>query len=402
MQRFTITIAFAAFFATLPANGGEPTGSPSPSSQRKRPAAVRPDEFVLLWSIAARPADAETAATIPSAAYSTIWHPQRQEEIGLSNQQRKALLAIGARTVAEAKERAEHFKKLPPEEQKAQTTSGAGKPAPWQEQLDNDVRQQIEALLTPQQLQNLKRLSFPGYAVQLLGDPEMRQKVGLSPEQENKRRAAGREFLARFQEGRLELNEKVWALLTPQQQAAMAEVVKRQGPTSAVLAMAMELAFDFNRVIPDYPMLAELPARKRLGLDAEQERQLDAAVANEVPKLNSRLQEETGRLPGKRPQSFGDVAAEGKRRVEAILTPQQLKMLGELDFHRKVVLALGYPEKRQATAMTDQQTADFERLVKENREALVRSGQEIAARALEMLTPDQRQQLRETIDRRGW
>lgn len=402
MRRLTIGIAIAAFFAILPAGGGEPTGSPSRSSQRDRPTAGGIDEFTLLAAAATKPPDGETVAPIPSAAYSTIWQPQRQEEIGLSDQQKQALLAVKARASAEANDHVEQFKRLPPEEQKAQVASWGGRPAPWRQQLDDEVRRQIEAVLTPQQLQNLKTLSFPGYAVQLLCDPEVRQKIGMSPKQEDRLRAAGREILTWFQEGRLDLNEKVWALLTPPQQAAVADVVKRQGPTSAVLAICMELGPDFNKVIPDYPMLAELPVRKHLGLTPEQERQLEAAVADTVTKLNSALQEEAGRPPGKRQMSFGDVAAEGKRRVEAILTPQQLRTLGQIDFHRKVVLALGYPEKRQAIAMSDQQTADYQRLVKETDEAFSRSSHEIVGVVLQILTPDQREQLRGAIEQRGW
>ena len=53
--------------------------------------------------------------------------------------------------------------------------------------------------------------------------------------------------------------EKVWDLLTPQQQAELPEVVKHQGPTSAVLSIAWELGFDDDGLIPGYPMLAVAP-----------------------------------------------------------------------------------------------------------------------------------------------
>ena len=97
-------------------------------------------------------------------AYAEIWQPQWQEELGLTAEQKKKLLAINAKAVAEAKDHAERFKKLPQEEQQAQVKAWAGKSAPWRQQLDNEVCGQIEAVLTPQQLQTLKDYSFPAYA----------------------------------------------------------------------------------------------------------------------------------------------------------------------------------------------------------------------------------------------
>ena len=50
--------------------------------------------------------------------------------------------------------------------------------------------------------------------------------------------------------------------------AALPEVVKRQGPTSAILSIAWELGFDLDSLVPGYPMLAAAPVRERLGLSA--------------------------------------------------------------------------------------------------------------------------------------
>jgi hypothetical protein len=86
--------------------------------------------------------------------------------------------------------------------------------------------------------------------------------------------------------------------------------------------------------------------------------------------------------------------------VEAILTPQQLATLNEINFRRQVVLALGYPEKRDSLGMTDQQKTGLQRLDKENHEQLYRIDREMLGKALEILTPSQRDQLRAEIDRR--
>ena len=194
MRLFQVTLALAAFFVTLPAHGGEPAGSPPPTSQSDSLVFEERDDaerdamamfrFAPMWmpvpkfppSLHFPPAsnaetppasNAETALPVPSAAYAMIWQPQWQEEIGLSVEQQKTLLAINAKAVAEAKDHSEQFKKLSPEEQKAQVKAWAGKSAPWRQQLDNEVCSQIEAMLTPRQLQTLKDFSFPLYAIGL-------------------------------------------------------------------------------------------------------------------------------------------------------------------------------------------------------------------------------------------
>ena len=99
-----------------------------------------------------------------------IWQPQWQEEIGISAEQKETLLAVNAKAVAEARDHSAEFKKLSPEQQQAEVKSWAGKPAPWRQHLDNKIRTQIEAVLTPQQLLALTDFSFPRCAVGLLYD----------------------------------------------------------------------------------------------------------------------------------------------------------------------------------------------------------------------------------------
>jgi Spy/CpxP family protein refolding chaperone len=86
--------------------------------------------------------------------------------------------------------------------------------------------------------------------------------------------------------------------------------------------------------------------------------------------------------------------------VEAILTPQQLATLNEINFRRQVVLAVGYPEKQKSIGMTDPQKAEIERIYKETHERLSPVDREMLGKVLEILTPAQREQLGAEIDRR--
>lgn len=421
MRLFHVTLAFAAFFVTFPAHGGQPAGSPPPNSQPDGQPPGRPADnaardamamfrFAPLWMPVPKfppaphfpPASnvEKTALPVPAPAYAEIWQPQWQAEIGLSVEQKKKLLAINTKAVAEAKDHSEQFKKLSPEEQKAQVKAWAGKSSPWRQQLANKVCNQIEAVLTPRQLQTLKDYSFPAYAIGLLYDAKTRQEIGFNPEQEDGFRRLAKERLAQFQQVYMERAEKLWGMLTPGQQAALPEVVKRQGPTSAVLSIAWDLGFDLDNFLAHYPMLAEAPVRTRLGLTAEQEKHLHVVMADSAARKEKVRQE---RLSGKKQRSMphSNAEADEKKRVEAILTPQQLTTLNEINFRRQVALALGYSKKRKTVGVTAQQAADFQRLDKESHERLYRIDREMLGQALETLTPRQREQLREEIDRRA-
>ena len=313
MRLFRVTLAFAAFFVTFPAHGGQPADSPpadlaSPPEDRlttrsatRWPGSVSPRCGCLFPSSRRRPTSRRRPMQSPPCQFlppptPEIWQPQWQEELGLSAEQKKKLLAINAKAVAEAKDHAEQFKKLSPEEQKAQVKAWAGKSAPWRQQLDNEVCSQIEAVLTPQQLQTLKDFSFPVHAIGLLYDAKIRQEIGFS------HRTGRSDFVALprrdwrgFKRSTMERAEKLWDMLTPQQQAALPEVVKRQGPTSAVLSIAWDLGFDLDNFVPGYPMLAEAPVRKRLGLSAEQEKQLHAVMADSAARKEKARQERLSR-----------------------------------------------------------------------------------------------------------
>jgi hypothetical protein len=217
---------------------------------------------------------------------------------------------------------------------------------------NNDVGKQIEAVLTPRQLQTLKDHSFPEQCVGLLYDAEVRRDVGFTVEQEDRLRRAARERLARFQRQSLTHAEKVWGLLSPQQQAALPAIVKRQGPTSAVLSIAWELGFSYENFVPSYPMLAASPVRERLQLTTEQAKQLQTVMDDAKARLKKIL---AGGAAQSDAEDDEEMEEDEKKRIETSLTSKQLATLNEINFRREVVLALGYPKKRDELSLTEQQ-----------------------------------------------
>ena len=371
---------------------GKPTDAAHDSREMSRAMMI----FAPMWRPVPRfPIDpkAQEANPIPSHIYHVIWQPLWQKELDLSADQIQSLLAIKTKALADSQQNRDQFKKLSPEEQKAEVKSWAGKPAPWQQQFDKEFRKQIESVLTPPQLQTIKAHSFPEYAVGLLYDPRVRQEIAFSPDQENRVRSLVHERFARIQDESLKRGEKVWGLLSPQQQAELPEVVKRQGPTSAILSIGWDLGFNVDNFIAHYPMLAQSPVRERLRLSPEQAKQLQAVMADAGARVKKALQEGGGNPPG--------AEDDDQKRVDAILTPEQLTLLNEINFRRQVMLALGYPEKRESIGMTDPQKADLQRLDKESSEQQYRIDREMLGKALEIITPPQRELLIAEIDRRG-
>jgi hypothetical protein len=372
---------------------------PNPEAAAKRKEAMREyvmNRFAPMWIPVPRfPVDpkAQEALPVPSPIYHVIWQPQWQKELDLSPEQKQALLAIHAKALADSREHAAQFKNLSSEERLAKQKTWEGGQDPWWPQFNSAFRKQIEAVLTVPQLQTIKNHTFPEHVVGLLYDAKVRREIAFGPAQEDRLRSVVQERFARIQAVSLKRAEKVWGLLTPEQKADLPAVVKRQGPTSAILSLASEIGFGQDNVIASYPMLAESPVRERLQLSTEQAQQLQVVMTNAGARLKQAM------LQGESPHR--DAESDDKKQVDAILTPAQLTMLDEIDFRRKVVLALGYPEKRESIGMTDAQQADLQRLDNETHVEHYRIDREMLGNALELLTPPQREQLNADVDRRN-
>jgi hypothetical protein len=396
MRSLPVAAVFVALATAHSGLGAPPAAAPPENSTAaakpdKDPADAADDEldeldarlsFAPMWGPI--PRFTEPGGPVPSHFHAIVWEPAWQRELGISAEQKNALEAIRDKAVTEARQHSEQFQKLSPEEKQAEVKSWGGKSAPWRQQLDEDVRKQIEAVLTPEQLTTILDYSFPHYVLAVLYDAKKPQEIGFGPEQQEAFRQLAREHQAAIQEELLKQAEEIWGLMSPQQQAQLADVVKRQGPTSAILSLAFEVGFDPNAMALHYPMLSELPVRKRLKLSDEQERQLQAVMAG------AGARSEKARKEGTESES----SDENKKQLEAILTSAQLAMLKQIDLRRAVVLAMGYPDKQKSIGITDQQSAGIQRIQKETHQRQYRVDRELLAKAVQILTPAQREQLR--------
>ena len=160
--------------------------------------------------------------------------------------------------------------------------------------------------------------------------------------------------------------------MSPEQQTQLVDVVRRQGGTSQALSIAAEVGWDLDAASLSYPMLSMPAVCERLGLNAEQKTKLQAVLDEAMAKTRKARQESVV------PEGRGD----DKQKVDAILTPEQLKALGQIDLRRRVVLAMGYPEKRKLIGITDQQRAAMEHIESETHDRLYHIDREMLAKAL--------------------
>jgi hypothetical protein len=410
MRLLHIAVILAVASAAVPVHGAEPSNSRPPKLERSKEATDSLREtfarlrFAPMWMTVPKflQDPKSKPEPVPVAAYAIVWQREWQEELRLMPEQRKSLAAIRAKAAAESQKQTRAFQELSPEEKKAQVKSRGGKPSPERQALESETGRAIEAVLTPEQLKTIRDHSFPEQVVGLLYDAKVRREIDFAPEQEARFRGVAREKLAGVQEMSLVQAEKLWGMLTPEQQESFQEIVRHQGPTSATLSIAWELGFDFSNVVPSHPMLGEAPVRRRLRLNPEQEKQIDAITAEAAKRQRAREERMLGNTSS---DAESDWAWEGevKKRVEAVLTPQQLATLNDIDFRRRVTLAFGYPEKRKSAGVTDRQFDAYKRLVREAHKPMYELDRAMLARAVDILTPAQKEKMRAVVkERLGW
>jgi hypothetical protein len=95
--------------------------------------------------------------------------------------------------------------------------------------LTKDVRQKIEALLTPQQLAGLKDILFRMWSFGSLINPDDQKNLGLSDQQKTDLQRIDREFQEKAEKNEQEMFKKALDILTPGQQEKLHEELDHRG-----------------------------------------------------------------------------------------------------------------------------------------------------------------------------
>lgn len=346
---------------------------------------------------------------IASIVHVSIWRSDCQKAIGLSAEQKATILAINAKYLAEQRKHQAQWLAMPADQRDTEACRKQAKQ--WGKAFSDGIRREIEASLTAKQVESLKEFGFVAFSVESLYRGKIRRVLGLTAEQEKTLQRVYIERLSRVQNEQLKHADKAYAVLTPEQHAKFLEL--RQGPTSAVLSLANDLGFYYGLICQSYPMLAMQPVRERLKVDANQEKKLSALMTESARKQQAAMvrsrqnlaaaMKETTNSPttASRAADADDMNVDDSAQIEAILTPKQIAALKDIDLRRRMLLALGYADKRKTLGITDPQTAELNRIDRETIDGLRRIESEMIRKPLDVLTPVQQTKLREMFNRAG-
>jgi hypothetical protein len=98
----------------------------------------------------------------------------------------------------------------------------------------------------------------------------------------------------------------------------------------------------------------------------------------------------------------GEEQSKAVQEIAALLTPKQSAALGEVDLSNSVVSALASSRVQRAVGLTADQKAQRKRINDDNYERHDVARRAAIDKSLAVLTPAQKQKLREELDRRGW
>ena len=151
-------------------------------------------------------------------------------------------------------------------------------------------------------------------------------------------------------------------------------------------------------VLPVYECLQEAEVRKALGVSAAQWKHLQeiaARYATEFEKLGNTTKDQE-----EFQQKCKQAAIEVRRQIELLLTAKQLTALKDIVFRTSLLAALTDSKVQEKLELNDGQNRDLVRIRQDAGDRMYQSDKARKEKILDALTPQQRQKLREALDRR--
>ena len=270
----------------------------------------------------------------------------------------------------------------------------------------NAVRKQIEQLLTAEQLTAIRQIVLQGDAAGLNQQPHMREKLGLTAQQEKEL-----DRLAREQE------EKMWQFARDAAEKALAVLSPQQRQRLEFEANTETVSFSRGRGGPaftPYIYLEWAGVQKETGLDDEQRSKLRTISAKytpialqELPKLRKEAADPLTKSRKAKPvqEKLLELGKRMRVEIDAVLTPQQLATLKKITTDQYLSAVVTIPRILKEIDASQKQQDELRRLRDERGKmlALQTSIREAGKKSLAVLTPQQRETFREEIDRhRNW
>ncbi len=146
-----------------------------------------------------------------------------QKEIGLTPEQKEKLLEIARKAAEQMKNEPAtdwaKFRDLTPEEQRKVQKEVADRYA----QRAEESKKQIEQVLTPKQIEQIKDMEFRQRAASMLYMPQVLQQIGLTDEQKQQLQKIREETQIKMTQLQRESQDRTLGVLTPEQAKKLRE-----------------------------------------------------------------------------------------------------------------------------------------------------------------------------------
>jgi len=383
---------------TVPLLGGSPSVKPSPAAGKDgEQASIRKLNSAIPRS-----------AILYGPPYCMIADPSIRKEMKLSAEQDEKLRKISAAFALEYQKLHQEIKRQ--EEENLPAKEMQKKSADYDRnvnQLIKDCRKQIEDVVTLPQLDVYKKRALPMMLMTLLFDPKVEKAIGITREQlEKSRRGSGAEGVVQQWQERI---DRTLALLNPEQQARFrTELLQYKPEAHEPMAEDRESAYAWP--INTAMLSIQLDGRNTLGLSAEKLGKLKTVESRYNAEVKKLRLEERKLAPEERERNGHEheywqkhvrATREARRQIMALLTPEQVKALGDLICRQEAGL-LSISVVQDKIGLNDQQKTALKRLSQESSDKFSLAQQKMQEKSLDVFTPQQQKQLREELDRRGW
>ena len=278
--------------ASAEAEGNEQSAKTRPTSGTSTNSGAHVESRLFVGTSARLGSDADRDSMIALPGYPLLGERNVVKELKITAEQKKALHDIQAKFISDTTKLSKDMERKTLSEE-AGTEDFSRR---QREQLAG-VRRQVEAVLTPEQLQRLKELTFRDLAFAYLANPDVRAKLGLTKEQESDVRSMTKETIDRQMTSIKETADKTLAVLTPKQKTKLREVaIGPLGPDIFVAeSVTVTIKGDAKSVfIPSqfpYDDFGQEAVWKKLGLTAVQVKQV-RDILGDSPTLNDKLARE--------------------------------------------------------------------------------------------------------------
>jgi hypothetical protein len=188
----------------------------------RNPPPVRPSAGGPAGASTAPPPGAGKYLVIPGLFPLSMTGVQR--EIGLTPDQKQQLKALSDRYMMTVQQLGKTFESLEDQEKQRQGKDFSDRAS----QAARDAEKKAATILTPQQIQAVKKIAFELSATGMLADPNAQKKIGLSPDQQQRLAQIFEQTSEQMQKLQRETAQQAMQVLDDDQAAALKQQMDAQ------------------------------------------------------------------------------------------------------------------------------------------------------------------------------